>query len=232
MLRPARTSTPVGVLLVALSIGLACNYDSGLACPPQDNPASGTQLDFHITVLEGEDGVNILKSKMAVKPVVEVRDKNNLPVAGAAVTFLAPESGPRVAFAHGSNTFMTTTDANGRAVASSLKPVGRGPFKIRVQANFHGQVVSTSIAQTNYVTAAAATTAGATVGAGVGAGAAGAGISATTIALIAIGVAAAVGVAVGVAKSRGGAPTGTIGAGGYTYDHRPVIEPAWTKARG
>lgn len=214
MLRPVPASTRVGVLLVALSIGLSCNLDLGLACPPQDPSKNETQLNLHITVLEGEDGVNILKSKMAVKPVIEVRDKNNLPVADAAVMFMAPESGPRVAFAHGSNTFMTTTDANGRAVVSSLKPVGRGAFKIVVKADFHGQVVTTSIAQTNYLTAAAAGVAGAGVGAGAGAGAAGAGISATTMAIIGVGVAAAVGVVVGVVKSRGGAPTGTIGAAG------------------
>src|SRR5271157_3557947 len=129
MLRPVPASKPVAILLVALSIGLSCNFDPGFACPPQNPTDNENQLGLHITVLEGEDGVNILKSKMAVKPVVEVRDKNNLPVADAAVTFLVPESGPRVAFAHGSNTFMTTTDANGRAVVTTSKPVGPGSFK-------------------------------------------------------------------------------------------------------
>ncbi len=212
MLRSVRSSSPVGALLVALSIGLSCNFDPGLACPPQNPTENETQLNLHITVLQGEDGVNILKTKMAVQPVVEVRDKNNLPVAGVAVVFTAPASGPRVAFAHGSDTFMTTTDANGRAVVSSSKPVGRGSFKIRVQADLHGQVVTTSIAQTNYVTAAAAGVAGAGVGAGVGA--AGVGISTTMMVIIGVGVAAAVGIAVGVAESRGGAPTGTIGGAG------------------
>ena len=168
MLRPVPASAPVGVLLVALTVGLSCNFDSGFACPPQNPTGNEIQLNLHITVLEGEDGVNILKSKMAVKPVIEVRDKNNLPVAEAAVMFMAPESGPRVAFANGSSTFMTTTDANGRAVVSNSKPVGPGRFKIRVKVDFHGQVLTTSIAQTNYVTVAAATSAGAAVGAGAG----------------------------------------------------------------
>ena len=203
MLRPVPTSTPVGVLLVILSIGLACNLNSGFADQPQNATGKETQIDLHITVLEGEDGANILKNKMAVKPVIEVRDRNNLPVSGVAVVFAAPESGPRVAFAHGSNTFVTTTDANGRAVVANSKPVGRGPFKIRVKADFHGQTVTASISQTNYVTAAAATTAGAGAGAGAGAATAGAGISGAVIGGIVAG-AAAVAVGLGVGLTRGG----------------------------
>ena len=221
MRQPLLRSARRGVLVVVLSVGLTCYFDPSLACPSQNDTGNENQLSLHITVLQGEDGVNILKSKMAVKPVVEVRDKNNLPVAGAAITFLAPDSGPRVAFGHGGNTFMTTTDANGRAVVSTSKPVGSGSFKIKVTANSHGQVATTSIAQTNYLTAAAATAAGA----GVGIGATGAGISATAIALIIVGVAVAVGVGVAVAKGGGGSkapsiPTGTIGGGGT-----PTIGP-------
>ena len=40
-----------------------------------------------IVVLEGEGAVNIIQQKTAVRPLVEVRDRNNLPVAGASVTF-------------------------------------------------------------------------------------------------------------------------------------------------
>ena len=208
------------VLVVVLSLGLFCYFDPGLACPAQDLTQNTTPLDLHITVLQGEDGVNILKSKMAVKPVVEVRDKNNLPVADAAVMFTAPDSGPRVTFAHGSNTFVTTTDANGRAVVTTSKPFGTGSFKIRVKVDSHGQVGTASIAQTNYLTVAAATTAG--VGA-VGAGAGG-GISTTMIVVI-VGV--IVGGVVGglVALDKGGSkgpsvPTGTIGGAGT-----PTIGP-------
>jgi hypothetical protein len=208
----------VGVLLVALSAALSCNFDPALACPPQARTANEIPPNLHITVLQGEDGVNILKRKMAVKPVVEVRDKNNLPVAYASVTFTAPESGPSVAFAHGSHIFMTTTDANGRAVVANMKPVGTGSFKISVTASFHGQSATAAIAQTNYLTVAAAGAAGA--GAGAGAATAAAGISATTIGIIAAGAAVAVGVAVAVSKGGASKTTGTIGSGGS-----PVIGP-------
>lgn len=85
MRRPVSASAPVRVLLVAISMGLVCNVDSGFSSPSEGQTGNGPPAGLHITVLEGEDGVNILKTKMAVKPVVEVRDRNNLPVSGAAV---------------------------------------------------------------------------------------------------------------------------------------------------
>jgi hypothetical protein len=215
MLRPVRTSAPVGVLLVALSVGLARDVDMGIARPVPDQVETAASPVLHITVLEGDDGVNILKTKMAVKPVVEVRDRNNLPVSGAAVLFLAPDSGPRVAFAHGSNSFMTTTDASGRATAANSKPIGKGSFKIKVRVDYHGQSFNALFPQTNLATAAAATAAGVSVGAGAGS----AGLSAGVIAAIVAG-AAAVAVGVAVAATRGSKPTGTIGApGSPTISH-------------
>ncbi len=215
MLRPVPTSAPVGVLLVALSLGLACNFDVGIACPVPDQVATAPSPVLHITVLEGDDGVNILKTRMAVKPVVEVRDRNNLPVSGAAVVFLAPDSGPRVAYAHGSNTFITTTDANGRATVVNTKPIGKGSFKIRVRVDYHGQTFTAAFTQSNFATAAAATAAGVSVGTG----AASAGLSAGVIAAI-VGGAVAVAVGVAVAATRGSRPTGTVGSAGS-----PTLSP-------
>jgi hypothetical protein len=180
-----------------------------------DQVATAPSPVLHITVLEGDDGVNILKTRMAVKPVVEVRDRNNLPVSGAAVVFLAPDSGPRVAYAHGSNTFITTTDASGRASVVNSKPIGKGSFKIRVRVDYHGQTFNAAFTQTNYATAAAATAAGVSVGTG----AASAGLSAAAIAAIVAG-AAAVAVGVAVAATRGSKPTGTIGSAGS-----PTLSP-------
>ena len=45
--------------------------------------------DLRIVVLEGEDGVNIIGQGTAVPTVVEVRDRNDLPVLGASVVFPA-----------------------------------------------------------------------------------------------------------------------------------------------
>jgi hypothetical protein len=87
------------------------------------------------------------------------------------------------------------TSSSGRAAVASLHPVGSGAFKIGVSASFQGHVATAAISQTNYLTAAAATSAGASgAGAGaVGAGAAaGAGRSTGVIVGIVAGVTAAV----------------------------------------
>lgn len=70
-----------------------------------------------IVVLEGEGAVNIIQQKTAVRPLVEVRDRNNLPVAGATVTFSIGGGGSGAAFAGGVQTLTVTTNAVGQAAA-------------------------------------------------------------------------------------------------------------------
>jgi len=184
---------------------------------PQTNKVP--RLD--VIVLAGDAGVNIVKAKKAVMPVVEVRDQDRHPVAGLSVTFAAPSSGPHVTFANGSSTYSTVTDTNGRATVPTMTPVGQGEFKINVSATFQGQTGTAVISQTNYLTVAAAKP-----GAG-GAGSPGAtsashGISKTLIAVIIAGVAAGAGAAVALGKGGGSSstspppssPTGTIGGTG------------------
>jgi len=128
--------------------------------------------DLQIVILEGEDGVNIIKKKTAVKPVVEVRDKNRAPgaaiiaggVAGVVVLFVLPESGPSGVFANGARWTRAVTDANGRAVAGEIRPIGKGSFKVEIRASYQGQTVTRTITQTNFSTIAAAHKAGKTPG--------------------------------------------------------------------
>jgi hypothetical protein len=69
--------------------------------------ASATQTTgLRIVVIEGEDGVNVIQQKSAVAPVVEVRDRNDQPVAGAVVTFTVRRG--RASFNGARN--LTTTD--------------------------------------------------------------------------------------------------------------------------
>jgi len=42
---------------------------------------------LRIVVIAGEDAVNVIQQKTAVAPMVEVRDRNDQPVAGAVVRF-------------------------------------------------------------------------------------------------------------------------------------------------
>ncbi len=205
--RYLRSTAGVGLT----AIGLIFGFGSTAPLLPAQEPAAGGD-SLKIVVLEGEDGVNIVKKKSAVKPVVEVRDKNNLPVAGASVIFLAPNSGASAVF-HGTRSLTVLTNSAGRATVSGMKPVGTGGFHLQVTASFHGQLATTTIAQTNYLTTAAATSAGAT------AGGTAAGLSTGVIAGIVGGAAAAAAIGA-VAATRGGSknpattPSGTIGLGG------------------
>jgi hypothetical protein len=139
---------------------------------------------LRIVVLEGEGAVNIIQQKTAVRPLVEVRDRNNLPVAGATVTFTV--GGGHAAFAGGVQTLTITTNAAGQAAATGFNVLGPGAVQVQVQAAFQGQLATVAIAQTNVATAAAASQAGAASGA---AGGGGGGISGTTIAIVGAAVA-------------------------------------------
>jgi hypothetical protein len=161
---------------------------------------------LQIVVIEGEDAVNVVQQKTAVAPVIEVRDRNNQPVAGAVVRF-AIRNG-RATF-NGARAISVTTNAAGRAAAAGLTPTGSGALQISAAASFQGQSAAAVIAQTNVMTAAqaaaatatastAGTGAGTGTGAGAGGGAAGGGtggLSGTTIGVVG-GAAAAGAVAV------------------------------------
>src|SRR5689334_25189983 len=143
---------------------------------------------LRIVVIEGEGAVNIIQQKTAVRPLVEVRDRNNVPVSGATVTFAL--NGQPAAFANGAATMTVTTNAQGQAAAAGFNAVRPGAVQIQVQAAHQGQSAAAMISQTNFATAAAATAAGVTVGAvSAGAGAS-AGGAATTAAATTGGAAA------------------------------------------
>lgn len=157
---------------------------------------------LRIVVIEGEDAVNIVQQKTAVAPVVEVRDRNDQPVAGAIVRFAIRQG--RGTFA-GARTLSVTTNAAGRAVATGLTPTGSGALQIGASATFQGQTAVATITQTNFMTAAqAAAASGGASGTAAPGGAAGGGgsggLSGTTLGVV--GGAAAAG-AVVAAKELG-----------------------------
>src|SRR4051812_24638161 len=98
-----------------------------------------TQPALRIVVLEGESAVNIIQQKTAVRPLIEVRDRNNVPVAGATVTFTIGTGQP-AAFAGGLQTLTVTTNAAGQAAASGFGALGPGAVQVNVQAAFQGQI--------------------------------------------------------------------------------------------
>ncbi len=176
-------------------------------------------IGLHIEILSGDRGINIIKKKTAVKPVVEVRDRNNLPVAGALVTFSSPGDGPSVVFANGSRSITVTTDAAGRATTLGMKPVEPGKFQVNVSASFHSQTATASLSMSNVLNVAAAATAAA-AGGTVATGTGGAGLSTGVIvAIVAVAAGAAVGIGVGLGHHGSSStavtttPTVTIGLG-------------------
>jgi hypothetical protein len=156
-----------------------------------------------IVVVEGEGAVNIIQQKTAVAPVIEVRDRNDQPVAGAVVRFAIQKG--RASF-NGARTLTATTNALGRATATGLTPIGNGTLQIGASAAFQGQTAAITIAQTNVLTAAQASTVAA---GGSGTAGGGGGLSHVAIAAIAGGAGAGVAGALIASKESSGSSGGT-----------------------
>lgn len=152
--------------------------------PAQEVKAPEGAPKLSIIVISGEGAINNIKSRTARETIVEVRDENNKPVAGAAVVFLLPDSGPGLVSSNGTRMITTMTDANGRAAARGLKPNGQsGRFNLQVRANYQQSFGQLVVAQSNII-------------------AAGAAISGLSIVIISIVAAAAAGTAVAVTRKN------------------------------
>ena len=84
---PAVARSVLAVTLCVF-IGLPTN---GL-CASGQEPAVPAKLN--IVILEGEGAINNIKQRTAREAIVQVEDENRRPIAGAAVLFMLPESGP------------------------------------------------------------------------------------------------------------------------------------------
>ena len=156
------------------------------ASPRVPSTAAAQADTLRIVVIEGEAAVNIIQQKTAVAPVIEVRDRNDQPVAGAIVRFAIQQG--RGTFA-GARTLSVTTNAVGRAAATGLTPTGSGALQIGASATFQGQTAVATITQTNVMTAAQAAAAsgggasGSAASGGAAGGGGGGGLSSTTLAV-------------------------------------------------
>jgi len=181
-------STPVRCLFSLILIFLLAVPEMQQAAFAQ---APGGKLN--LIIVEGEGAINNVRQRTAREPIVQVQDENNRPVAGAAVVFLLPESGPGGTFAGAARSLKVITDNQGRAIAKGLRLNDvAGKFQIKVEASYKGMTATTSINQSNAVLTAAST---------------GGGLSGKMIALlVAIGAAAAAGI---VIATRGDDPVAT-----------------------
>lgn len=122
------------------------------AAPALDGQQSSAPAkpNLQISILSGEGALNDIRQRTAREPIVQVEDENHKPVAGAAVLFLLPDSGPGGTFVDGSRSYSTVTDADGRATAHGMQPNGvAGSWNIVVQVTYAGAMASTVIHQQN-----------------------------------------------------------------------------------
>jgi hypothetical protein len=117
--------------------------------PPAPIPDPQPQL-LQITILDGEGALNNIRQRTAREPIVEVKDENHKPVAGALILFAIQSNGPAGATFDGATTLSVTTDATGRAVAHGLTPNNKqGEFTIKVTATLGALTTFVIITQKN-----------------------------------------------------------------------------------
>jgi hypothetical protein len=173
------------------------------------DPSQAAQAALKIVVVEGEGAVNIIQQKTAVAPVIEVRDRNDQPVAGAIVKFAIQKG--KASF-DGARTLTVTTTAAGRATATGFAATGRGALQIAASAAFQGQTAAATIAQTTVTT-----TAEASAIASGGAASTGGGLSHTALAAI-LGGAGVAGGVVAAKRASDGPSADTFNPAG-TWSH-------------
>jgi hypothetical protein len=193
---------------VAAALFLACTMSGR-----QDAQSPPPKLS--LVIVHGADAINNIKLRTSRETIVQVEDENHRPVAGAAVVFLLPGSGPGGTFPNGAASATVTTNASGQAQMPRMTPnQAAGQFQIHVTATYQGATTTIEIAQSNVLGAAGA-------GAGAAAG------SGKLIAILAgVGAAAAAGAVVAMKGGKNststststvpsgpGGPSGTISAG-------------------
>lgn len=117
---------------------------------PKQPLAAQAKGTLTINVLEGEGARNIIQSRTAVPPVVEVKDAAGKPVVGAEVIFQLPTVGPGGSFNNWLKNQTVRTDDQGKATVSGYAPnTEPGRFNIKVTATSGSQTGSAVIAQIN-----------------------------------------------------------------------------------
>ena len=128
---------------------------AAMACWLAALPAAGQEAQagrggLRIYILQGEQAVNNVRTGAATAPVVEVRDANDFPVAGAEVTFRTPETGASAVFEGGRHEYTNRTDAKGQVSAPRMTPNGvEGVFSIQVTAKLEDRTGVAVIRQRN-----------------------------------------------------------------------------------
>jgi hypothetical protein len=114
------------------------------------------QAQLRVVIVEGEDALNNTLAAANRDVTVEVRGPDQMPVSGATVTFVLPDTGPSGTFPNGQRTLLVETNNQGRATAAGIRPNNvAGPMQIRVSAAYLGNVATATVRQTNVSVAGA-----------------------------------------------------------------------------
>jgi hypothetical protein len=104
---------------------------------------------FTIDIVQGDGAVNFVSQKPATVPVVKVQDASGRAVAGAKVSFQAPDSGPSATF-KGVRTYAAVTGRDGIVRAAGFVPNAEtGRFMLNVVAEYDGQTAGRQVTQNN-----------------------------------------------------------------------------------
>ena len=138
-------------LSFALSIVLAVNPSIMLLA--QAFETSGKKLT--IKVLEEEGPIDNLEGTHRQRANSPGGRREYLPIAGAVIVFVIlltidDDKGPSATFADGSRSYVTRTDAEGKAVAKGLRPNQiDGKYQLSVETSYGGLRASTEVSLTN-----------------------------------------------------------------------------------
>ena len=120
------------------------------AAAPKTNLVESQGGTLKIVVVQGEGAQNNIKARTATQPVVEVRDQQDKPVAGAEVVFQLPAAGPSGVFNGWMRNQTARTDAQGQASAQGFVPNDQpGRFNIKITATQGTRSASVVVAQSN-----------------------------------------------------------------------------------
>jgi hypothetical protein len=127
---------------------------AGSLCGQAGPIATTAPHALFIDILQGEGALNDVRARTAREPIVEVRDENHKPVAGAVVLFVSDSNGAGGLGAtfNGAQAFSMTTGEDGQAFGRGFQLTRTtGKFHISIDArkgNLHAQSV---INQTNII---------------------------------------------------------------------------------
>lgn len=138
-------------LLLVAQPAMAGVADTGKELPNAPVMFADETNGITITILDGEGALNNIRSRTAREPIVQVKDRNRKPVAGALVLFkvIPGPEGAGGSF-NGASTLSVQTDAEGKAIGRGLKPNSTaGKYQIEVTATLAALTAAIIIHQSN-----------------------------------------------------------------------------------